>query len=108
MNRAGVLIEGLVNFFVALVVGFLGLRFILRLLAANPGNTFVSWIYDVTAELLAPFQGIFPQQVIEGGYVVEFSTLFAMLIYAVIGYLILALVSALTPAPVTRTVEKKR
>lgn len=107
MNRAATLIEGLVNFFVALVVGFLGLRFILRLLAADPGNTFVAWVYDATAELLAPFRGIFPQQVVEGQFVIEFSTLFAMLIYALVGYLILALLNALTPATET-TVKKKR
>jgi len=97
----------LLNFFVTVVEGFLGLRFLLKLFGANAGNGFVSWIYDMSNGLLDPFRGIFPTKVLENRYVVEFSTLFAMLMYAVIGLVILAIINAVT-APRFTTVETKK
>ncbi len=87
----------LVNFFIAVVEGFLGLRFILKLFGANANAGFVQWVYDMSSELLAPFRGIFPTRVIDNEYVIEFSTLFAMLVYALIGLLALAIIAAVTP-----------
>lgn len=99
---------GLVNFFVGIVEIFLGLRFILRLFGANSNNGFVSWIYDMSAELLTPFRGIFPTTELADGIVVEFSTLFAMLIYALFGMLVIYLINLLTPVTEDTTVVKKR
>lgn len=86
----------LLNFLITLVEGFLLLRFVLKLFGANATNGFVSWIYDMSGALLDPFRGIFPQKVFENRYVLEFSTLFAMLIYLIVGMLLLALISAIT------------
>src|ERR687884_505965 len=36
----------------------LGLRVVLKLMAANPNNGFAQFIYGVTAPLLAPFLGL--------------------------------------------------
>ena len=108
METAGRLVEGLVSFFMILVEGFLGLRFLFRLLSANPDNAFVGWIYDMSAELLAPFRGIFPPAVIEDRFVVEFSTLFAMLAYALLAYLVYALISAVTPTGGAKTAKKRK
>jgi uncharacterized protein YggT (Ycf19 family) len=58
----------------------LGLRFLMRLLAANPANPFVSFIYTLSGIFVAPFQTIFPTPG-GGGSVLEISTLFAMIIY---------------------------
>jgi uncharacterized protein YggT (Ycf19 family) len=95
-----------VNFIVLITTvfeAFLGLRFLLRLFAANSNTGFVQWIYDMSDALLAPFRGIFPAQVFEGRYVLEFSTLFAMVVYAVIALVLIWIVEAVTPAPaVTR------
>lgn len=97
----------LLNFFVTVVEGFLGLRFILKLFGANGGNAFVSWVYDMSDVLLDPFRGIFPTKVFENRYVLEFSTLFAMLMYAVIGLVIMAIINAVT-SPSVAAIGKKR
>ncbi|OGG05845.1 hypothetical protein A2872_03095 [Candidatus Gottesmanbacteria bacterium RIFCSPHIGHO2_01_FULL_42_12] len=60
-------------------------RFSLKLLAANSGSPFVSWVYSLSAPLVRPFLGIFPV-VATGGLVFEQSTLLAMAVYAVIAY----------------------
>jgi len=96
---------GLVNVFTGLVEGFLGFRFLLKLFGANAENGFVSWIYDMSAVLLEPFRGIFPAQVFENRYVLEFSTLFAMLVYAIIALLLVALIDAVSGG--AKSVKKK-
>lgn len=102
----------LVNVFFGLVEGILGLRFFLKLFGANPNNGFVDWVYEMSGVLLEPFRGIFPAKVFENQYVLEFSTLFAMLVYALIALLIIALINAVTPVPVadakTTVVKKTR
>lgn len=97
----------LLNFFTAVVESFLGLRFLLKLFGANDTNGFVSWVYEMSDVLLEPFRGIFPAKVFENQYVLEFSTLFAMMMYAIIALLLMWLITAVTPEPVT-VVRKKR
>lgn len=92
------LLLGLVNFFVAIAVGFLGLRFILKLFGANPDNGFVNWLYSASGELLDPFRGIFPARVVDGAFVIEFSTIFAIIIYMLGGLLVASLIEAVSPA----------
>ena len=103
MQRAADFIQGIANLFIGVVSVFLGLRFVLRLLNADSGNEFVTWTYDVSSQLLEPFRGIFPTEEVEPGYVIEFSTLFAILVYSIFGFLVLALVDALRPEPVVET-----
>ncbi len=76
----------------------LGVRIVLRLLGANPGSEFVAWLYGVTDQFIAPFAGIFPMLALTGNYVIEFSTLFAMLVYAFLGWTIIRVISFLTDA----------
>ncbi len=96
----------LLNVFVGAVQAILGLRFVLRLFGANAENGFVSWVYEMSAVLLEPFRGIFPTAtVFENQFVLEFSTLFAMLMYALLGLLLVSLIRAVT-APTT--IKKKR
>ncbi len=92
----------LINVFVGAVLAALGLRFVLRLFGANEQATFVSWVYETSAVLLEPFRGIFPTQTFENNVVLELTTLFAMIVYAVIGMLLIAAVDALTPAAETK------
>lgn len=63
----------------------LGLRFMLKIFAANPLAPFVSWIYGISSIFFAPFSGIFPVY-IQNGSIFEFSTLFAILVYGLVGY----------------------
>jgi len=99
---------GLINFFLALVEIFLGLRVLLRFFAANPNNHFVSWVYNSSGVLMEPFRGIFPTTVIGRDHVIDFSALFAMLVYALVAMAFIALANWLTPRPVATTVVKKK
>ncbi len=103
--RVKYMADNLLNVFVVLVESFLGLRFVFKLFGANASNSFVSWIYDMSGALLEPFRGIFPTKVFESTYVFEFSTLFAMLIYAVAALLVAALINAVA-APVKTSKRK--
>jgi hypothetical protein len=86
--------ENLLNLFFGLVELLLGLRVILKLFGANTGNDFVSWVYNMSDTLMQPFRGIFPVHVFENKYVLEFSAVFAMLMYAVLALVILAVINA--------------
>lgn len=101
----GRVLAALINFFVGVALVFLGLRVLLRLFGANPDVAFVGWVYDSSSVLLEPFRGIFPTRVIAQDFVVDFSALFAMLVYGLVGMLFLMLVERMTPEPVV--VKKK-
>ena len=97
------LIISLVNIVMAIVQSLLGLRFMLRLFGASSGAPFVNWVYSTSQSLLEPFLGMFPAPAIDGGFVIEFTTLFAILAYSLIGYLIVALLRWLDDLAVHRT-----
>jgi uncharacterized protein YggT (Ycf19 family) len=90
-------IPRILNDFIMIVLGivelFLGLRFVLRLFGANPAAPFAQFVYASSAPLLEPFRNIFPVAVIEPGSAMEFSTLFAMIVYALFAYLVIELVA---------------
>tara|TARA_B100000676_G_C17435618_1_gene511549 strand:- start:32 stop:346 length:315 start_codon:yes stop_codon:yes gene_type:complete len=91
----------------SLVELMLGLRLVLKLFGANAGNAFVSWVYETSGAILDPFRGIFPTQVFESTFVIEFSTIFAMIIYAIIAMLLIYLVEAIT-RPIEKKVSRKK
>jgi uncharacterized protein YggT (Ycf19 family) len=66
-------------------------RLILKFFAANLSAPFVAWIYRASEPLLAPFRNIFPT-IKMGNFTLEFTTLFALIIYVLIGYLFMELV----------------
>lgn len=70
---------------------FMGFRFLLKLLGANPSNIFAELVYGVTWLLMLPFTTLFfrAAPVVEGAAVTrtfELSVLVAMLVYAVIAW----------------------
>ncbi len=69
----------------AVLEGFIGLRVVLRLMAANPDNAFANFIYSVTNVFLWPFSGltVTPQS---GGVVLEISSVIAMLVYLLLAW----------------------
>ncbi|MDB5179969.1 MAG: hypothetical protein JWN12_601 [Candidatus Saccharibacteria bacterium] len=75
---------------------FLGLRFILKLFGANAGNDFVNWIYQTSGAILDPFRTIFPTEVFKSSFVIEFSTLFAIIIYGLIALLLVYIVDLIS------------
>lgn len=98
----------LINVFVGAVVAVLGLRFVLRLFGANESAAFVSWVYETSGVLLAPFRGIFPTQTFDNNVVLELSTLFAIIVYAIVAMLLMAAVAALADLVTPTSTKKKK
>ncbi len=67
------------------------LRLLFRLLGANQGNGFISFLYGLSHIFVGAFNGIFNDQTIGSRGVFEVSTLIAMLVYALIAWGIVAL-----------------
>lgn len=89
-------VQMIIQYVVGLVVSILTLRFVLALFGANSANGFVDFIYDITAPLVAPFQGLFniSTRVVAGARF-EYETLVAVLVYALIGVGIVKLIDIL-------------
>jgi uncharacterized protein YggT (Ycf19 family) len=90
------IIRTLVNIVFGIIEFLLSLRFILKFFVVNSSTPFVAWIYGVTATLVSPFAKIVPDFKF-GGFVVDFATLVALIVYVLIGYLILQLFSYVGP-----------
>jgi uncharacterized protein YggT (Ycf19 family) len=67
----------------------LTLNFLLRLFGANSDNAFVTWVYRSTDRAMQPFRGIFPtKQLGDSSSALDFSVLFAAIVYFVVALLI--------------------
>jgi len=91
------------------VMGFLevllALRFLFRIIGADPNNGLVNFVYNFTGVFVGPFNGIFNDQSLQRGNVIEVSTLLAMAMYAILTYGIIQLLYlVLTPSRSTRSV----
>lgn len=84
-----------VYYILNIVEALLLIRFVLKLLGANSGAGFTSGMYAITDPLVAPFQGIFPTAAASGS-VLEWSTIIAMIVYALIAFAIVQLLRVAT------------
>ncbi|MFI5267141.1 MAG: hypothetical protein ACHQ7M_07170 [Chloroflexota bacterium] len=66
-----------------IIQAFILIRFILKLLAANPSSAFTQIIYNVSWVFVFPFNGVVPNFAI-GGTVFEWFSLIALAVYALI------------------------
>lgn len=71
------------NLLLLIVESLLGLRFLLKLTAANPGAGFVQFIYGISEAFIVPFRFMFPRTS-AGDSVMEWSVLIAMVVYALV------------------------
>jgi len=95
-----------IDFVLGIAELFIVARIILKLFGANPQAPFVIWVYEISKSLISPFLGMFPSPVLEGGFVIEFSAIFALIVYAVVGYLIIELLEYVSyHAPSYRVVK---
>ncbi|TSC91963.1 MAG: hypothetical protein CEN90_78 [Parcubacteria group bacterium Licking1014_17] len=87
------MVTGIIVFLIDLVVGIievlLALRFLLRLFGASGVAAFVAWIYRVSQVFREPFAGILPDIHLTQRLVLELSSLVAIIIYGIIGYLVI-------------------
>jgi hypothetical protein len=90
-----------------LVVGFievlLSLRFVLKLIGANPEAGFAQLIYGLSAPFMVLFYNLTGNPAAAGS-VIEVTTLIAMLVYALLGWLLVKLVWVLFYKPPRTTV----
>jgi YggT family protein len=80
----------------------IGLRVILKLIAANPDNAFANFIYGSASLFLAPFFGLTGSPA-GNGMVLEIPSLIAMLVYAGIGWILVRVVQMFMDRPSTRS-----
>ncbi|MEX2006691.1 MAG: hypothetical protein WD877_00735 [Candidatus Saccharimonadales bacterium] len=79
--------DRIIWFIAGIILILLALRFLLSLLGANRENAFADFIYDASQPFVSPFFGLFNYNVVDYGVSrLEFYTLFAMLMYAVIAW----------------------
>lgn len=74
-----------------IIEGLLAIRFVLHLLGANPQSGFASFIYSITAPFMAPFANVFTQPSIAGS-VVEFNAIVAIVVYALLAWVLAKIV----------------
>lgn len=83
--------ENFVYVLFGIVEALVLIRFVLKLLAANPNAGFSSFMYNLTAPFVAPFQGVFPTPA-SNGSVLEIASLLAIIVYALISWAVVRLI----------------
>jgi uncharacterized protein YggT (Ycf19 family) len=79
--------RGVVLFIYAVVIVnlvILGIGFVLRLLGASTDASFTRWVYRNVDRIMEPFRGIFPTHPVSDRSVIDFSLLFAMIVYTIV------------------------
>src|SRR5215218_2228215 len=82
-------LTGLISLVIGVIAILIAIRVVLKLLAANTASGFTQFIYNVTGPLVAPFHGIFGTPSAENGAVFEVSSVLAIAIYLLVGWLIM-------------------
>lgn len=72
----------------------IGLRVFLRLIAANPGNPFANFIYNLSELFVWPFNGLAMTPSSEG-FVFDLPAIVAMVVYALASWLFIQFVEVL-------------
>ena len=74
-----------------LLEGLIAIRFVLRLLGANPAAAFAAFIYGITAPFVAPFVGIFGTPAFNGS-VLEWHSIVAIIVYMLVAWLLVKVI----------------
>lgn len=84
------LATNIVSFIAGVLLLLLAFRFVLMLLNANANNWFANFIYDISHPFVSPFFSLFSYKTQIGGSGSRFEiyTLVAMVVYAVVAYII--------------------
>ncbi|HSM55451.1 MAG TPA: YggT family protein [Candidatus Sulfomarinibacteraceae bacterium] len=100
-------ISGLIWLLTGVLEFGIGLRVLLKLMAANPNAPFVNLVYSVTDLFLWPFLGltVTPQA---NGMVLEFSSIIAMVVYAVLAWIVVRLLWLIASPSRSRRVTVER
>lgn len=83
----------------------LGLRFVLKLIGANPASGFTVFIYGITGLFMSPFNAIIGTPTF-GGSSFEVTTLIAMAVYALLFWVLVRVLEVATSQTTARTVTR--
>lgn len=83
-------VTNLIWWFTGIVEGLIGLRIVLRMMAANPGNPFADFVYTLSSVFLWPFNTL-TQNPSSGGVVLEVSSVIAMIVYLLLAWVFVEL-----------------
>ncbi len=83
-------VGGLIQLGAWVVDGLIGLRFLLKLMAANPDNPFAALIYFLSRPFVAIFVGLTPTPSF-AGIQIEFFDLIAILVYFLLAWALVRL-----------------
>lgn len=81
----------LIWLFLGILEALIAIRIVLKLIGANPDSPFAAFIYDFSHIFLVPFEGVIGTPA-AGGMVLELSSIIAMLVYALLGWIVERLV----------------
>src|ERR1700692_3176083 len=84
------ILRTLINIVLGIIELLLVFRLIFEFLVVNTDTPFVAWLYGVTAPLVAPFSKILPNWKFSG-FVVNFATVAALIVFALAASLLLML-----------------
>ena len=98
-------VSGIIGTLLIILEIFLGIRFVLHLIAANPDSGFAVFIYGITAMFVAPFTGLVGTPA-SGGATFEVTTLIAMAIYALFVWVVMRVLRIAANRPSARTVTR--
>jgi YggT family protein len=94
-NAPMVLFTRLIWLILGFVEAIIGLRIVLRLLAADPANPFASFIYNLSALFVWPFVGLIEDPAFNGS-ALEVTSIIAMFVYLLVAWGLVELIWLLT------------
>jgi YggT family protein len=87
-NSAIARIVNIIYFLFGALLLLLAVRVILQLVGANAENGFASIIYGLSAPFVALFASLLQNPTLGGASVLEITTIIAMLVWAIVGWLV--------------------
>ena len=87
-NSAIARVIRIVYFLFGVLEVLLGLRIVLHMLAANPSNGFAALVYGITEPFTFLFSTLFANPAFGNGGVLELTTIVAMVVYAILAWII--------------------
>lgn len=98
--------ERILWFVLTIINIILVFRFVMKLLDANGGAAFTKFVNTISYPFIKPFLYVFPTQNIQG-VTFEWVSLVAILVYGIIAWLIVYIITLATHRPVTTHVIEK-
>ena len=89
----------------AVVESLIGLRFLLKLIAANPNSPFANFVYNFTDLFMWPFHNLVTTPTASNGMALELNALIAIVVYALLAWVVIKLIYLIFSPAKSRTVS---